>query len=345
VSSKVKLIPLAAKAEWKSALHGIPTAFAHSWENCYAMHLTTGFETFLFCLDTPLGRVICPLAERSWHTYIDIVTPYGFSGFVGNADINELHKSWQQFTRDQGYICGYLALNPCLAETWDFPGDEVFSTNSLYILDLKPSLETILAALDRNRRRQLKHWQTLQASLVTDKKALTEFLIAHYQDFLLRVGASPANHFSDQTLRELCASENVRMIGAAEQGRLVAMHAFSYTPALGDCLFNVALDEGRDYTTALLWWGINDLKSLGVPLLNMGGGVHEDDPVARAKQRFGAVRKPFSVLKQVYRPDVYENLCAQHDIDASDRTGYFPAYRKSSLSSSRVVADLDHAAA
>jgi hypothetical protein len=341
----VKCIPLNAPEAWRSALRGIPYAFAHSWENCYAMHLTTGLETFLFCLESNSGRVVCPVAERSFHGYTDIVTPYGFSGFTGDSDSNELHNAWRQFTREHGYVCGYIALNPILASSWDFPGDETFSPNSLYILDLKPSLETILAGFDRNRRRQLKCWNNLQTHLVTDKEALTQFLITHYRDFLLRVGASQANYFSDKTLKHLCASDNVRMIGVAAGDRLVAMHAFSYTQALGDCFFNVALEEGREYTTALLWWGINDLKSLGVPLLNMGGGVCEDDPVARAKQRFGSQKMPFRVLKQVYRLEVYEDLCAQQNVDPVDRSGYFPAYRKARPLSNSIVAEFEHAAA
>ena len=49
--ARQKCIPLDSPAEWKEALVGIGHAFSHTWENCYAMHLTTGFRTYLYCFD------------------------------------------------------------------------------------------------------------------------------------------------------------------------------------------------------------------------------------------------------------------------------------------------------
>ena len=39
-----KCIPLNSPAEWKNALRGVKHAFAHTWENCHAIGLTTGFR-------------------------------------------------------------------------------------------------------------------------------------------------------------------------------------------------------------------------------------------------------------------------------------------------------------
>ena len=62
--------------------------------------------------------------------------------------------------------------------------------------------------------------------------------------------------------------------------------------------------------------------------MNLGGGINEDDNVALSKERFGAYKLPFNNLKQVYDEDIYNKLCHEKGIDAIDRTGYFPAYRK-----------------
>lgn len=75
-------------------------------------------------------------------------------------------------------------------------------------------------------------------------------------------------------------------------------------------------------------YGVNHLKSLQIPLLNLGGGILENDGVAQFKQRFGAKKLALKCLKQVYEPEIYETLCWQVNMDPNDLSGYFPAYRR-----------------
>ena len=39
--------PLENQVMWISSLDGVKHSFAHTWENCYAMQITTGMNTFL----------------------------------------------------------------------------------------------------------------------------------------------------------------------------------------------------------------------------------------------------------------------------------------------------------
>jgi hypothetical protein len=59
----------------------ITHGFGHTWGNCYAMSLTSGLKTFLYSLRKGYyaNRCLC----RSWG--LNIVTPFGFFGFVGNV--------------------------------------------------------------------------------------------------------------------------------------------------------------------------------------------------------------------------------------------------------------------
>ena len=164
---------------------------------------------------------------------------------------------------------------------------------------------------------------------ILDRAALTEFFITSYQGFTTRINASPANRFSKRTLAFLCDLDNVVMVGAGGSQSIEAVYIFGYTPYAGDCLFNVPLPEGRRHATSLLWYGVNHLKSLHIPILNLGGGVREDDSVARSKQRFGGRRLPFRCLKEVYEPGVYEKLCREVGADPKGINGYFPPYRRS----------------
>ena len=320
-----RCIPLESSAEWKEALHGIKHAFAHTWENCYAMHLTTGFRTYLYCFETENVRVVCPIAEREFDGYIDIVTPYGFSGFVGNGHYPQFPLFWRQFVKERGYVCGYIALNPIFETSVYFNSNEAYRSNTLYFLDLTLSIDELFSKLDRNRKRELKDFN--KHVFVLDRDTLIDFFLETYPEFLRRVQAPPASYFTMETLTTLCSLGNVTVVGAGTAEKNEAVYIFAHTPYAGDCLFNVAIPEGRRHATALLWWGVNHLKAKRVPLLNLGGGVRENDTIARSKERFGPIKLPFRPLKQIYDRRIYEELCQQRGADPDDRTGCFPAYR------------------
>src|SRR5918997_1595592 len=132
---KQKCISLDSPSEWREALIGIEHAFAHTWESCYAMQLTTSLDTYLYCFEADDVRIVCPISERSFEGYIDIVTPYGFSGFVGNENCSEFSHYWTDFVEQRDCICGYIGLNPIFENSTYFDPTEVYRYNEVYVLD------------------------------------------------------------------------------------------------------------------------------------------------------------------------------------------------------------------
>ena len=323
-----RCIPLNADSEWNNALKGIKHSFAHTRENCYAMSLTTGFETFLYCFENENVKIICPVAERKYNGYTDIVTPYGFSGFTGNADCHEFTVYWNEFVREKKYVCGYISMNPLLQNDTYFKNEDSYKSTNLFFIDLNLSLTELYENLDSNRKKQIKDYKSAESKFIYDRKILTEFFLNNYYDFLKRINASAANYFSRATLEYICGLENVFMAGAGTADKIEAVYIFGYTNDIGDCLFNVATPEGREYSPLLLWCGLKFFKKKKIPVMNLGGGIKEDDSVALSKERFGAYKLPFMNLKQVYDKDVYDKLCREKGIDAADMSGYFPGYRK-----------------
>jgi hypothetical protein len=327
VMARHACIPLDAPAKWEEALRGVRHAFAHTWENCYAMHLTTGFKTYLYCFEAENLRVVCPLAERTFQGHIDIVTPYGFSGFVAEGDCSEFRPQFADFVREQGYVCGYIGLNPVLEDDSCFAQGEAFRYNSIDVLDLTLDHDELFANLSTNRKRQLKDWEDICSRTVAERSMLIDFFLANYSNFFRAKRASSVYRFSKDTLSFLLDLKNVLLVGMQGSEGVEAVSVFAYTPFMGDFLFNVSLPQGRHHSAALLWYGINHLKALQIPLLNLGGGISENDGVARFKQRFGGKRLALRCLKQIYQPEVYGDLCRRMDVDHTDMVGYFPAYR------------------
>lgn len=322
------LIPLESKTEWEEALKGIRHSFAHTWENCHSMFLTTSFRTFLYCYENNGVKIICPYSEREYNGFTDIVTPYGFSGFAGNKDCPEFKESWREFVKSKNYVCGYISQNPLLQNSSYYSTEEIHSPTNLFFIDLKLSLTELFENLDSNRKRIIKNFRSSESEFIYDRDILKEFFISNYNSFLKRINASEANYFSTETLEYICSLGNVFMAGAGENNKVTAVYIFSYTEYAGDCFFNVALDEGRKFSPLLLWCGMKFFKSRKIPVMNLGGGIKEDDSVALSKERFGAYKLPCINLKQIYDKKVYDQLCSEKGVDANDMSGYFPAYRK-----------------
>jgi hypothetical protein len=288
------------------------------------MHLTTGKPTFLYVLDFPAGRIVCPLVEREFNGYLDVATPSGLSGFVGIGPWSEIARKWSDFVRERGYVTGYIGLHP-LFEPSDI-GRVAVQHNSIYFLDLTMGRDALLRRMDRNRRRELRGWELRKNEFVFDRGAISAFLVAAYEPFMRQMSARSVR-LAPQTLDALSRSERCVAVATASAGRIDAAYLFAATRYAGECLINVATPNGRTRATDLMWYGVSTMIDRGVPQLNLGGGAQENDSVAKAKQRFGPHRLPLRSLRQVYRPDVYAELCRQVEVDPTDENAYFPAYR------------------
>ena len=327
--AKHTIIPLDSPDEWKNALKGIRHSYYHTWENSYSMNLTTGNRTFLYLFENGNDRIICPLSERSFKGYTDLVTPYGFSGFAGTSEYPEFKNYWNEFTAEKKYVCGYISLNPLTENDTYYNHEDSYRTTNLYFINLRLSLTELFENLDSNRKKQIKNFKKAEAEFIYDRGSLIKFFTDNYHGFLKRINASAANYFSSETLEFICSLENVYMVGAGNRDCIEAVYIFAYTEHEGICLFNVATPEGRRHSPLLLWSGLKFFRSKKIPLMNLGGGIKEDDSVALSKERFGAYKLPFYNLKQIYDQDAYEKLCTQKGFKASDKSGYFPVYRKS----------------
>jgi hypothetical protein len=320
-----ELIPLDERERWIAALADVPHGPAHTWGFCRAVQLTSDARTYLYRYEGRAGRVVCALAERELAGEIDVATPYGFGGFATSGDCAGFAAAWREFALERGWVCGYIALNPVFADAGPFPPEEVLVHNRLYVLDLRQAPERLWAALSRNRRRQLRDWEMSGARLELNRSRLARFLVDNYSAFFTRKGAGPATEFRRETVAAIAELDGVLLVGA-DAGELEAVTAFGYTPHTADALFAVSRPGGEGHSARLVWWGVESLRELDVPYLNLGGGIREGDDVAEFKRRFGASQQPLASLRQVYRPDVYERLCAEAGVSPG-RSGWFPPYR------------------
>jgi hypothetical protein len=258
---------------------------------------------------------------------VDIVTPFGFSGFVSCGQCAVFPEAWLSFAQKREWVCGYIGLNPLFECTAHYMPSDLFQHNELFYMDLRLTEADLYQRLSRCRKRQIKAWSARGNWLCTDRRLLVDFVIAEADTFFRSHRASSVYGFTQATWRSLLALPNVELLGATVEGQIVAVTVFANSETIADALFNVSVPKGRDAATSLMWEGALHLKKRGIAVLNMGGGVQQGDSVAQAKLRFGAQVLPLKCLKQVYLPDRFAELCLTAGVDPSKRTGYFPPYR------------------
>jgi len=321
------LISLEESSRWQQALNGVPHGYWHTWHACHALHHSHGYPTWLYlCEDSTSGdKACCVFAEREWQGETDIFSPAGFSGFIASHYIAGVRERWQKFAVARGYVCGYFALHPMLAEPRYHSG--LSTSNDLYFIDLTLGASTLRDRVDRNVKRSLNAWSQGGMSPVEDRKLLSKFIIRHYRSFMSLKNASPAALWDADTLKTICDDPNVLMVGARDDEGLCIVLSFAKTAYGAEHQFNINIREGRQFTVPLMFWGIDQLINLNLPWLNMGGGVKPNDSVALAKERYRPRRLSFYSAKEIYDTEKYRTLCRTAGVDADSSDGYFPKYR------------------
>ena len=322
-------VSLSDPEAWSAELKGLPHAVAHSHGFRSALDGGRGdADCLLFVAEREGAKAVCPILERPVDGRLDVATPYGFGGFVGHGDLTGLDQAWKTFARERGYVAGYLAQHPSLASEDLAPLDERFEAASVYLLDLRPEEDAIISGMSKRRRPSLRRWLR-ETEIVTDRAELVEAFVRLYPSHMTRLGAAPVYFFGDDALRRMAELEDVVLFGVRDaQGEIEAVSMTAVTPPCADYLFFAATETARDHSVGLIWRGISEAKARGATWINLGGAIREGDGVGEFKRRFGATMTPSYCLKQVYDAKTYRLLCAQKNCEASDRNGYFPAYRR-----------------
>jgi hypothetical protein len=298
--------------------------FGHTWGACQALSLD-GNGAVLYVAAGPDARIVCPLIERPIDGRLDVATPYGFSGLAGTGPCPGFPEQWRRFAGERGYIAGYLAINALFGDDGYADPDTATVANETYVLDLREGLKAAHGRLSTNRRRQLRDWRAGMHE--SDSERLLAFFVEQYPLAMERKGAAQRHRFSAATLTALCELPNTFLLGAVVDGVVESVSLFGHTVDAGDFLFNAALPGCERHSVALIWSAVHRLVELGVPWLNLGGGMSPGDSLADFKARFGALRLPMRAIKAVYDRTAYVELCRRHGADPDERDGFFPAYR------------------
>ncbi len=255
---------------------------------------------------------------------------------MSGAD-DSLPNTWRRFAQERGYVCGYLMMHPALPLPADFaPSNEVWRQNSAYLLNLTQPLDRMKAAMSTDHRQRLRQWERLGAELVDDQTELRQVFLELYPQFAQRIGASAVYHFTVDGLSILLESPHVLLLGARKNNEIRAVSLFLHNADVGEYFLTALREDGGPHTRALIWEAIKRLKARGVRMFNLGGGIRNGDALASFKQRFGGHAMEIVVIKQIYNPERFVDLCADSGVQP-ECAGYFPPYRAPAASTQQKM--------
>jgi hypothetical protein len=318
------VVPLGDELGWAAALKDTAHGLGHTWSYNAAMQESTGHRTLLYVGETSTGTLICPLAERGSGADLDIYTPLGFGGFVGQGDPLGLGVSWRDFVTRRGYVTGYLALHPVLTPSIIASEPGAQSVNTVFLLDLIDDPDELLSRMSESTRRRLRRWSETDTTITIDHDVLKDAFIRLFPPSMRSRNAGPAYDLSQDTLGRLCDAPGITLYGIPSDDPMAVVMIGSATGGI-EYIHGVAEPAARSHIATLLWRAARDSARHGMRWLNLGGGIVANDSLAEFKRRLGGRSIPLVALRQVYDEERYRQLCAAAGSGLDD--GYFPPYR------------------
>ena len=291
-------------------------------------------------------RYLVPLVKRAINgqELYDLVSPYGYPGVLVSRPLStdqaaDLLTRFHMEARQAGFVSSFLRLNPLL-NPWNFselPADELPFTQIMHgetvSIDMQPSIASIRAQFSENHKRHLKKLIRFGYQLaINDWSFLRDFITA-YQQTMARKSARayyffPSSYF--EKLKKLMGNRLVLITVSDRDGKLLSGGLFTQFGKIMQYHLGGTTDEALAFSpskmvmdAAILYGKLNDAE-----ILHLGGGLsaNTSDGLFRFKKGFGSRFHPFSTLRFIHHPGVYQKLTDGFADQRQDKD-YFPGYR------------------
>lgn len=271
----------------------------------------------------------------------DIVSPYGYPGFVLSPDaptvfIEEAFKAFIQPLREKQICSVFLRLHPILNQ--QVAAENYHSTGETIAIDLTQP-ETVLWQQTRSdHRKDINRCQRegFTARVVPLKHHIAEFNTI-YEEAMDRVKANRTYYFGEAFFAELADLEQYFHLCLIEQAsEIVAAGIFTeccgivHTYLTGTRTVALKRSPDKFMIHTMRSWA----KQRGNRILHLGGGLGGNrDRLFEYKAGFSPDRCPFNTLRLITNPEHYTALIQikAKQLDLAPKTllqsHYFPAYR------------------
>jgi len=284
----------------------------------------------------PLKKIIEP------GSCFDIVTPYGFGGFLFEGDTSEVaierfYKKYVQKLKSENVISEFIRYHPIINNANCMRSvSTVLDLGKTISIDLE-SMDLIWKNFSPNNRNNIRRAE--KSGVMIFHKRSMELLDIFKKMYNTTMDLDNANsyyYFKRDFYKSIHTdlNDNYELFYAVLDDKIIAMSIFFFINNRMHCHLSTSVFEYRYYApTNLLFyeaakWGFEQ----GFKTMHIGGGVgSEEDDLFRFKKSFNRLSdNTFSVGKEIINQEVYNHLVkirkeANSTFDTDSH--YFPLYR------------------
>lgn len=286
--------------------------------------------------------VLLPNGSNTKSEYFDLITPYGYGGFIFDGKVNkesleQLFLDYNLRLKDSNIISEFTRFHPLL-------DNSNLVKETVSVIELGKTISMDLSSEDiiwnnissKNRnmiRKAQKTGIVIQNGL---SQELMDIFISIYNATMERDHASEYYFFKNEFYQSLLndLKDNLRIFYAIMNDEIIAMSLI--ISANGNMHYHLSgsLFEYRQYAPSnlLLYeaalWGHRE----GFKLFHLGGGIGSgEDNLFKFKQAFNKNSShTFAIGKYIYNQEVYDYLVKErkeNDPTFDEKSHFFPLYR------------------
>lgn len=268
------------------------------------------------------------------NTYFDLVSPYGYGGFLGKiSDYERLNQAYNDFCKSQHYICEFVRFE-LFEEYYRHYDGEVETRTHNVVRSLEMPLDEMWMDFRQNVRKNIKRANKNELKIIVEntENHLKDFLDIYYST-MDRNSAEKGYYFSKEFYQQLNKmKDNIMYFHVLSGDKIIstelviygAENCYSYLGGTNRDYFELRPNEFLKYE--IIKWG----KEKGLKNFVLGGGYGADDGIFQYKTHLaphGIV--DFYIGRKIFFEEEYKYLV---DVRAEENpecreSKFFPQYR------------------
>lgn len=286
-----------------------------------------------------------PISLNDGLRYFDLITPYGYGGPVilqcgydRQILVREYVKSFGEYCEKENIVSEFIRFHPLVKNADDFRQvmdveDIRYTIGTNLRISADPISSEFSKSCKKNIRRSLKNG--VRYSIEEAPDSIQEFMTFYYKT-MDRNNATEYYYFDEKYFANLVKyfKKILICVKVFWNGILIAMNiCFAYGEYVHIHLSGTMTEYLHMHPTYILRYAICQWAfKNGYKLVHHGGGRSnaDDDQLLGFKKQFGTnTRFKFSIAKNIWNKEVYEDLTRKHlNYDKKIESAFFPAYRR-----------------
>ncbi len=263
--------------------------------------------------------------------YYDLITPYGYGGFMGDVEKwEDLNREYREYCVTNGYICEFVRFELFSDYHLHYDGEVETRTHNI-VRDLSGSIDEIWMDFKQKVRKNVKKANRYNLDCIIENTGvyLDDFLRIYYST-MDRTNADNEYYFSRGFFERLNTMQgNVMYFHAVYKGKIVSTelviygddNCYSYLGGTDREYFDVRPNDFLKYE--IIKWA----KDKGLKSFVLGGGYGADDGIYQYKLCLApdGVRD-FYIGRRIFDENKYTEFVSLRGKDKLNER-FFPLYR------------------